>query len=86
MAASRRKVESLSLLIESGADIEATNDYNETPLHTAALIGNTDVAVMLLDAGANANTRDSDGQTPYYVACENENMIVADAIASKGGM
>ena len=86
MAASRRKVESLSLLIESGADIEATNDYNETPLHTAALIGNTDVAVMLLDAGANANTRDSDGQTPYYVARENENMIAADAIASKGGM
>ena len=40
-----------------------------TPLHVAARIGKPEVAKLLLDAGANVQARDEEGQTPLHRAC-----------------
>lgn len=52
------------LLIERGADLELANDYGRTPLLWCAReTGDYDMAVLLLDAGANIDAADRFGAT-----------------------
>jgi hypothetical protein len=59
-------------LIEAGANVNARaqrGNGNVTPLHAACSSGNCtnlDFIQLLLDHGANPNTKDSDGNTPLY--------------------
>ena len=50
------------------ADVNAQNDYNQTPLHAAAYNGHDEVVKLLIDNGANPNLMDKDGNTPYVAA------------------
>jgi ankyrin repeat protein len=43
----------LEILLKSGADVDATDKYGITPLMYAGAIGSTEVAIRLLNAGAN---------------------------------
>src|SRR5262249_41421378 len=51
-------------LVKHGADVNALNSYEASPLHFAAGSGSTDVAALLLDSGAAVNQRDKDGTMP----------------------
>jgi ankyrin repeat protein len=51
-AAEIDQVEVARLLIDAGADIEATTDWNATPLEWAATMGSSRVADLLLSRGA----------------------------------
>jgi ankyrin repeat protein len=51
---------SMRLLLKHGADVMATNDAGETPLHLAAAVGSRDAVILLLEKGADA--RAFDGQ------------------------
>ena len=52
-------------LISAGADVNA--GFN-TPLHLAAAIGSSEVAEVLLEAGADIGARDDNGATPLHRA------------------
>jgi ankyrin repeat protein len=59
------------LLLESGANLEATDEDGSTPLTLAAAYGQTDIFSFLLDRGAGINVRDKNGNTPLIAAaCE----------------
>ncbi|KJK82711.1 hypothetical protein H634G_01848 [Metarhizium anisopliae BRIP 53293] len=59
------------LLLEGGANIEAKNNDDRTPLWWAADEGNEDVAKLLLDRGANIEVEDSKfGSTPLLQAAQ----------------
>ncbi len=60
------------LLIENGADLESqqSEQYNDTPLHTAARFGVTKVAQVLIKAGANIDSLNDKNQTPLYLAID----------------
>ena len=59
------RLETARLLIDRGADLELANDYGRTPLLWCAReTGNYDMAVMLLDAGANLDATDRFESTP----------------------
>lgn len=59
-------------LVESGADVNALNENDETPLHiVAANASEDDALAVLLERGADLNKRDHLGHTPYYYAREN---------------
>lgn len=59
------------MLVEGGADLEAaTTEKGITPLHSAAADGHCEVMRMLIDAGANPNSRRSTGATPLYMAAQ----------------
>ena len=62
----------IQYLIENGANIEAKDCREETPLHLASSYGKTEVVKYLVSKGANKNAKNNDGKTPYDVARKDE--------------
>ena len=73
------RVECVHMLIEAGADINASNVVQQTPLYYAARYSNADVVAALIKAGADVNRGDADGETPLHVACRRSDYDVEPA-------
>jgi ankyrin repeat protein len=61
-----------AVLLEAGADTEATADHGFTPLHAAASNGNGKLVQLLLAHGANREARNEQGKTPADLATNDE--------------
>jgi ankyrin repeat protein len=73
------------LLLESGVDVNARDEAGFTPLHDAALAGNTAAVRTLLDHGANVNIRDKDsGATALYMAATMGREDVVNLLLERG--
>jgi ankyrin repeat protein len=59
----------VQLLLDYGAEVDGTNEYEETPLYTAVCAGYTEIAELLLQANANVNARVTNGGSIIYAAC-----------------
>src|SRR5438128_153425 len=59
-------------LLSMKADVNATNDYGETPLHRAAFHGFTDVVRLLLKNAADVKRRARRGETALLYAARPE--------------
>ena len=74
--------------LAAGADVNAIVD-DWTPLHNAAEHGQATIAELLIEKGANVNTRDVDGETPLDVVIHPENSNntgeTADLLRKHGG-
>lgn len=55
--------EVLEKIIELGFEVNTTNEFGQTPLFEAALIGRWDNVEVLLRHGADASIRNNDGET-----------------------
>ena len=62
------QVEVCQLLIERGANVNATNRSGITPLHLAAYYGHVEVCRLLIDRRADINTMTSSNWTPLHLA------------------
>ncbi len=62
----------IALLIATGADVNATNPYGQTPLHLAAQYGYEQIVDMLLAAGAKLTVRNRAGKFPADLAQDAE--------------
>jgi ankyrin repeat protein len=60
--------EAVNVLLDAGADINATNEADFTAIHGAAYRGLNEVIEILVKRGANINARDYRGRTPYRLA------------------
>ncbi len=60
------------LLITKGADVDAQDDEKETALMMAGGEGNLEVTKILLEAGANPNLKDKDGDTVFSTTPSDE--------------
>jgi len=76
-------LDNVTLLLASGADVEAVsrNNLTNTPLHAATAGRHSDVALALLGAGADPSVVDSGGYTPLQIATQNGLDAVIVAIA-----
>ena len=65
-------LEKLKLLLDAQPElIHAKGSWDSSPLHTAAKAGQAEVALFLIERGADVNRRDSlHSQTPLFEAVE----------------
>jgi ankyrin repeat protein len=60
----QRAIDSLTLLIKAGGDVNSKDSRGLTPLHEAARWGWNDVVTFLVQSGADVNAKDNRGLTP----------------------
>ena len=81
-----------SQLIDSGADIEAKDNIDRTPLHEAAAADgwvhdadySLNVARLLIDSGAEIEAKDNNGWKPLYMASANNSPGIARLLIQSG--
>jgi ankyrin repeat protein len=54
------------LLIDKGANVSATEQDRETPLHLASSEGHEGLAQLLIDRGADISATDKQGEAPLH--------------------
>ncbi|MDQ2994680.1 MAG: ankyrin repeat domain-containing protein [Pseudomonadota bacterium] len=69
--------------IMSGANLDARNISDRTPLFEAARIGRVDIATELLDKGADPNAEDKSHDTPLLIATECEQIEMVTLLTEK---
>jgi ankyrin repeat protein len=69
-------------LVKGGARVNHRQSGGFTALHEVAAIGNADVARLLLDAGAEPDARNTEGQTPAELARAAGHASLAEALAA----
>jgi ankyrin repeat protein len=72
-------------LLDSGQQVDATDDRGMTALHVAAATGNTTIASLLLDRGADPNARAAVQMTPLHFASMLGRAETAGLLARRGG-
>jgi len=70
--------------INEGVDVN-TNMHGCTPLHCAARYGHKEVAELLIEKGADINTKDTRGRTPIDLAINKGQIDMAKLLVSKSG-
>jgi uncharacterized protein len=78
--------EATALLLERGAPVDALGRgwMTGTALHSAVSRARSDVARILLGAGANPNARQSAGWTPLHAAAHNGDLATAELLLDAG--
>jgi ankyrin repeat protein len=82
-AARQGCAECIPVLVENGADINATDQDGITPLLSAMINGHYDAASVLLEKGANPNLADRTGRTPLYSAVDDHTMPASNRPSPK---
>ena len=76
--------ETVRLLIAQGADVNMEQSGGYTPLHQAAAAGLSDVARILLEAGADPARACHQGKTPVDYARERHHHALVEQLAGAG--
>lgn len=71
LAVMKSQTEMIPFLVESGAEINAEDDENLTPLLIAIKNDEPEQISVLIENGAEIEKRNADGQTPIFFAIEN---------------
>jgi ankyrin repeat protein len=83
-AISNDQVCALRLLLDTGFRADHRDRLGSTALHTAAEVGDSEVAGLLLDRGGNVNARDEWGWTPLHWAAYRRSDDVMALLLKKG--
>lgn len=77
--------ESARKMIERGADLEAKDSgAGASPLHFAVMKGNRQIVDLLVNRGADVNSRTRNGTTPLHTAVLYSRLEIAEFLIGKG--
>ena len=77
------EAEGITLLLDAGANLEATDQEGNTPLHQAVMLGSLRGAETLLARGAKVNAKNRSGQTPLSLAKARQNTDMIQLLSRK---
>lgn len=77
-------VKILSDLLRQTTQIEARDEFGETPLFRAVRYNKNEAAALLISHGANVNFRDSNGTTPLMMAVLSQNLTLINILLNAG--
>ena len=80
IAAKNGDINSVKVLIERGADVDARNWLGRTALHEAVLYKHIEIAKMLIEKGADVDAKDIDGWTAQEIAMKNGHYQIVELI------
>ena len=83
-AAEQRDKASVSTLLKSGADVNATQVDGTTALHWATYNDDAETVALLVRAGANVNAVNRYGMPPLAQACINGNAAIVNLLLDAG--
>jgi ankyrin repeat protein len=81
-AACENNLAEVSRLLSVGADVNAKNNYGETPLHEACRKGHVQVVKELVSHGADIEAKDNDESTPLHTAALRGHLPVVKMLLS----
>ena len=84
MAAARRRVGVVRLLLRLGVKVDLQDGQGNTALHYACRVGLTDSVALLLGAGANPNISGVFGETALHIAAQNGHASVVRMLIKAG--
>lgn len=79
-----RDSESISVLLDFGADSNMTDDEGWTPLHVAVQDGDDDAVAVLLAGGADGESRTDKGDTPVMLGVRLRKERVVKTLLDRG--
>jgi len=65
------------------ADINAKDERNQTPLHSAIFSGDISIAKLLIERYAEINAQDNEEKTPLHLACMLGNLSMVKLLLAK---
>ncbi|ANB59930.1 ankyrin repeat domain-containing protein [Anoxybacteroides amylolyticum] len=77
-------IELVRLLVQHGADVNATNEAGTTPLMKAAQFGQTEIVKFLYAHGADINRTDDQGETALSKAVEGNQVATVQFLLQAG--
>lgn len=72
------------LLVDMGADPNASDANGSIPLHYAAHWGHHDIVKLLIDTGSDVNKADINGLTPLHESCKQSKIQICNLLVSTG--
>ena len=81
----RRTLESVTVILDAGADPDARNASGDTALHIAASRGLDHIVALLAERGAALDARNANGETPLGLAAGGVAVLLAELGATDPG-
>ncbi|MCX6773470.1 MAG: ankyrin repeat domain-containing protein, partial [Candidatus Micrarchaeota archaeon] len=78
------KTKRVERLLKAGANIEAKDNDNWTPLMIAAMNGHTQTCALLLEHNASIDAKENDGRTALIIAANNGRTQTCALLIGKG--
>lgn len=83
LAARRRDVDMVRILVDYGTNVDVQNGEGQTPLHIAAAEGDEPLLKYFYGVRASASITDNQDRTPMHLAAENGHANVIEILADK---